>query len=90
MLNENIKAIRTSKGLSQAPSLTKRLADGINEGKTLRDYITEYMASAKNDQIHRFAQALGADEAMLRDFMRLRVRTSPPPKHVSSPENSSL
>lgn len=45
----------------------------VDEGKTLRDYITEYMASAKNDQIHRFAQALGADEAMLRDFMRLRV-----------------
>ena len=45
----------------------------VDEGKTLRDYITEYMASAKNDQIHRFAQALDADEAMLRDFMRLRV-----------------
>ena len=45
----------------------------VDEGKTLRDYITEYMASAKNDQIHRFAQALGADEDMLRDFMRLRV-----------------
>ncbi len=45
----------------------------VDEGRTLRDYITEYMASAKNDQIHRFAQALGADEAMLRDFMRLRV-----------------
>ena len=45
----------------------------VDEGKTLRDYITEYMVSAKNDQIHRFAQALGADEAMLRDFMRLRV-----------------
>ena len=29
--------------------------------------------SAKNDQIHRFAEALGADEAMLREFMQLRV-----------------
>ena len=45
----------------------------VDEGKTLRDYITEYMTSAKNDQIHRFAEALGADEAMLRDFMQLRV-----------------
>ena len=32
-----------------------------------------YLTSAKNDQIHRFAEALGADEAMLRDFMQLRV-----------------
>lgn len=45
----------------------------VDEGKTLRDYITEYMTSAKNDQIHRFAKALGADETMLRDFMQLRV-----------------
>ena len=45
----------------------------VDEGKTLRDYITEYMTSAKNDQIHRFAEALGADETMLRDFMQLRV-----------------
>ena len=45
----------------------------VDDGKTLRDYITEYMTSAKNDQIHRFAEALGADETMLRDFMQLRV-----------------
>lgn len=45
----------------------------VDGGKTLRDYVTEYMASAKNDQIHRFAEALGADEAMLRDFMGKRV-----------------
>ena len=45
----------------------------VDEGKTLRDYITEYMTRAKNDQIHRFAEALGADETMLRDFMQLRV-----------------
>lgn len=45
----------------------------VDDGKTLRDYITEYMTSAKNDQIHRFAEALGVDETMLRDFMQLRV-----------------
>ena len=45
----------------------------VDEGKTLRDYITEYMTSAKNDQIHRFAEAIGADETMLRDFMQLKV-----------------
>ncbi len=45
----------------------------VDEDKTLRDYITEYMTSAKNDQLHRFAEALGVDETMLRDFMQLRV-----------------
>lgn len=45
----------------------------IDEGKTLRDYITEYMTRAKNDQIHRFATAIGVNEVMLRDFMRLNV-----------------
>ena len=45
----------------------------VDDGKTLRDYITDYMTSAKNDQIHRFAEALGVDETMLRDFMQLRV-----------------
>lgn len=45
----------------------------VDEGKTLRDYITEYMTRAKNDQIHRFAVALSVDETMLRDFMQLKV-----------------
>lgn len=45
----------------------------VDEGKTLRDYITEYMTRAKNDQIHRFATAIGVNEAMLRSFMQLKV-----------------
>ena len=45
----------------------------VDEGKTLRDYITEYMTRAKNDQIHRFAVAISVDEAMLRRFMQLKV-----------------
>lgn len=45
----------------------------VDESKTLRDYITEYMTRAKNDQIHRFAVAIGVDEAMLRAFMQRRV-----------------
>lgn len=45
----------------------------VDEGKTLRDYITEYMTRAKNDQIHRFAVAIGVNEAMLRGFMQLKV-----------------
>ena len=36
------------------------------QGKTLRDYITEYQYKAKNDQIHCFAEILGIDEEKLR------------------------
>jgi len=42
-------------------------------GKTLRDYITEYMENAKNDQIHRLAILLGLDESMLRAMMSLHI-----------------
>ena len=45
----------------------------VDEGKTLRDYITAYMAQAKNDQIHRFSTAIGVDEAALRAFMQQKV-----------------
>ncbi len=40
-------------------------------GKTFRDYITEYMRRAKDDQIYRFAETFGLDEEMLRDIMTL-------------------
>lgn len=43
------------------------------QGKTLRDYITEYQYKAKNDQIHRFADALGIDEEKLRTMMGLKL-----------------
>lgn len=42
-------------------------------GKTLRDYITEYMEHAKNDQIHHLSTLLGLDEDMLRKMMSLHV-----------------
>ena len=45
----------------------------VDEGRTLRDYITEYMTSAKNDQIHRFATAIGVDETILRSFMQSKI-----------------
>ena len=45
----------------------------VDEGKTLRNYITEYMTSAKNDQIHRFATAIGVDETILRSFMQSKI-----------------
>lgn len=45
----------------------------IVEGKSLRDYINEYMESAKNDQIHRCATAFGLDEHKLRSMMGLKL-----------------
>lgn len=45
----------------------------VDEGRTLRDYITEYMTSAQNDQIHRFATAIGVDETILRSFMQSKI-----------------
>ncbi len=45
----------------------------LTEGKTLRDYITEYQLKAKDDQIRKIVVALGVDEAMLRKLMDLRL-----------------
>lgn len=43
----------------------------IKEGYTIHDYIAEYRCNAENDQIHRFSEALGLNETMLRDIMGL-------------------
>lgn len=45
----------------------------VEDGKTLRDYITEYQFRAKNDQIHRFADVIGIDEEKLRSMMDLKL-----------------
>lgn len=45
----------------------------IESGKTLRDYINQYMSAAKNDQIHKISVALGLDEQMLRDMMGKKI-----------------
>jgi type I restriction enzyme R subunit len=45
----------------------------VEGGKTLRDYITEYQAKAKADQIHAVAAALGLDEGQLRAMMELKL-----------------
>ena len=34
----------------------------VTKGKTFRDYITEYLSKAKDDQIHKIAVALGVDK----------------------------
>ena len=38
-------------------------------GKSFKEYVVEYMAKAKNDQIHKLSQAIGVDEDMLRKMM---------------------
>lgn len=43
------------------------------DGKTFRDYITEYLSKAKDDQIHRIAVILGLDEDKLRTMMSIHV-----------------
>ncbi len=43
------------------------------DGKTLRDYITEYQTRSKNDQIHRCAECFGLEESKLRDLMSAGV-----------------
>lgn len=48
----------------------------VEEGKTLKDYITEYQINAKNDQIHRFAVAVGVDEEKLRAIMAIHATES--------------
>lgn len=45
----------------------------VEAGKSLQDYITDYKVNAKNDQIHRFAVAVGVNEDKLRSFMALHV-----------------
>lgn len=48
----------------------------VMEGKTLRDYITEYLAKAKDDQIHRVSVTLEIDEGKLRNIMSLRLNAA--------------
>ena len=43
------------------------------KGKTFRDYISEYMKRAKDDQIYRFSEAFGINESLLRDMMALHL-----------------
>lgn len=45
----------------------------VDEGITLREYITEYQFKAKNDQIHRFADLIGLNEEKLRAMMDLKL-----------------
>lgn len=43
------------------------------DGKTFRDYVTEYMTRAKDDQIHQVSVSLGLDEDKLRSMMNAKI-----------------
>lgn len=45
----------------------------IIEGKSFRDYVTEYIANAKNDQIIKLSNVFGLDETKLRNLMNANV-----------------
>lgn len=45
----------------------------FEEGKTLRDYINEYMEKAANDQIHECASIFGLSEEQLRSMVAMRL-----------------
>jgi len=45
----------------------------ILPGKTLRDYINEYLSKAKDDQIHLLSVRFGVDEKMLKNLMSLNL-----------------
>lgn len=45
----------------------------VDEGKTLRDFITEYQYRAKEDKVHHITDILGLDEEKLRIMMNSKV-----------------
>ena len=45
----------------------------IEDGKSLRDYITEYQMGEKNTQIEKIVMIFGLDENLLRELMKLRL-----------------
>lgn len=45
----------------------------VTVGKSLRDYINEYMSKAKDNQIHQISFAIGVDEEKLRIIMDLKL-----------------
>ena len=54
----------------------KRGDVSVEEGKSLRDYITEYLYRAKNAQVHQFAATFDLDEKKLRNMMSLGLTLS--------------
>lgn len=45
----------------------------IESDKSFRDYITQYMQTAKDAEINKVVETLGVDEGMLREFLKVKV-----------------
>lgn len=45
----------------------------VDDEKSFRDYLNEYQIRTKNDQIHKFAVAVGYDEDLLRKLVRAKL-----------------
>jgi len=45
----------------------------LEKGKSFREYVVEYQARAKNDQVNKLATIFGLDEDKLRNIMKIRV-----------------
>lgn len=45
----------------------------LQEGKTFRDYITEYQNKSKHEQVERVVHYLGCSETLLLDLMESHV-----------------
>lgn len=45
----------------------------VEEGKSLKDYITEYMSKAKNEQVMKVVNAFGLDEKKLNALLAVKV-----------------
>lgn len=45
----------------------------VTDDMTIRDYITQYLANAKDDEISVFANTFGLDETKLRNLMSLNI-----------------
>lgn len=45
----------------------------VEEGKSLKDYITEYMSRAKNEQVMKVVNAFGLDEKKLNALLSVKV-----------------
>lgn len=48
----------------------------LENGKTFREYITEYQSNAKDEEIYNISSVLGLDEEKLREFMNSKVTES--------------
>lgn len=45
----------------------------VEEGKSLKDYIAEYMSKAKNEQVMKVVRTFGLDEKKLNAFLEVKV-----------------